>query len=50
MLTGPSPRQKGAGKAGMRMDRLDLWELNEAFAAVVLRFMEVLKCRTTRST
>ena len=42
MLTGPSfAAERALAKAGMKED-LDLWELNEAFAAVVLRFMDVL--------
>ncbi|MDQ4031629.1 MAG: acetyl-CoA C-acetyltransferase [Actinomycetota bacterium] len=40
MLTGPAPAtRKALAKAGMTMDQIDLVELNEAFAAVVLRFM-----------
>ena len=40
MLTGPAPAtRKALAKAGMTMDLIDLVELNEAFAAVVLRFM-----------
>ena len=40
MLTGPAPAtRKALSKAGMTMDQIDLVELNEAFAAVVLRFM-----------
>ncbi len=40
MLTGPTPAtRKALAKAGMTMDDIDLVELNEAFAAVVLRFM-----------
>jgi acetyl-CoA C-acetyltransferase len=43
MLTGPSfAAERALAKAGMRKEDLDLWELNEAFAAVVLRFMDVL--------
>jgi acetyl-CoA C-acetyltransferase len=43
MLVGPSfAAEKALAKAGMRASDIDLWELNEAFAAVVLRFMEVL--------
>ena len=43
MLTGPSyAAEKALKRAGMTKDDIDLWELNEAFAAVVLRFMEVL--------
>ncbi|ADB49932.1 acetyl-CoA C-acetyltransferase [Conexibacter woesei] len=40
MLTGPAPASKKAlGKAGITADQLDLVEINEAFAAVVLRFV-----------
>jgi acetyl-CoA C-acetyltransferase len=40
MLTGPAPASKKAlAKAGLTVDDLDLVEMNEAFAAVVLRFM-----------
>ncbi|MDA5192474.1 acetyl-CoA C-acetyltransferase [Govanella unica] len=43
MLTGPSyAAEKALKRAGMTKSDIDLWELNEAFAAVVLRFMEVL--------
>ena len=43
MLTGPSyAAEKALKRAGMTASDIDLWELNEAFAAVVLRFMEVL--------
>ena len=43
MLTGPSfAAEKALKKAGMTKADIDLWELNEAFAAVVLRFMEAL--------
>ncbi len=43
MLTGPSyAAEKALKRAGMTRDDIDLWELNEAFAAVVLRFMDVL--------
>ena len=43
MLTGPSfAAEKALKHAGMTKDDIDLWELNEAFAAVVLRFMQAL--------
>lgn len=43
MLTGPSfATDKALRNAGMTRSDIDLWELNEAFAAVVLRFMEVV--------
>jgi acetyl-CoA C-acetyltransferase len=39
MLTGPMPAtRKALAKAGMTVDQIDLFEVNEAFAAVVLRF------------
>lgn len=41
MLTGPAPASKKAlAKAGITKDDLDLVEINEAFAAVVLRFVK----------
>jgi len=41
MLTGPAPASKKAlAKAGLTVDQLDLVEINEAFAAVVLRFVK----------
>lgn len=43
MLTGPEfVAHKLLGKLGMAKSDIDLWELNEAFAAVVLRFMQAL--------
>jgi acetyl-CoA C-acetyltransferase len=40
MLTGPAPAtRKVLARAGMTIDQIDLVEMNEAFAAVVLRFM-----------
>jgi acetyl-CoA C-acetyltransferase len=39
MLTGPAPAsRKALSKAGLTIDDMDLIEMNEAFAAVVLRF------------
>ena len=39
MLTGPAPAsRKALAKAGLTIDDIDLIEMNEAFAAVVLRF------------
>ena len=39
MLTGPAPAsRKALAKAGLTIDDMDLIEMNEAFAAVVLRF------------
>ena len=44
MLAGPGPAsEKALKKAGMTMDDIDLVELNEAFASVVLRFQRDLK-------
>ena len=43
MLTGPSfAAEKALKIAGMTPSDIDLWELNEAFASVVLRFMQAL--------
>ena len=43
MLTGPSASaEKALARAGMAPGDIDLYELNEAFAAVVLRFMDAL--------
>ncbi|MFZ3082635.1 acetyl-CoA C-acetyltransferase [Rhodoferax ferrireducens] len=44
MLTGPMPAaRKALAKAGLRIDQIDLFEINEAFAAVVMRFMKEMK-------
>jgi acetyl-CoA C-acetyltransferase len=43
MLTGPAPAtRKALAKAGLTIDDIDLIEINEAFAAVVLRFVREL--------
>ena len=43
MLTGPIPvSEKVLKKAGMTTKDIDLWELNEAFASVVLRYMQAM--------
>jgi acetyl-CoA C-acetyltransferase len=43
MLTGPIPvTEKVLNRAGMTTKDIDLWELNEAFASVVLRYMQAL--------
>jgi acetyl-CoA C-acetyltransferase len=43
MLTGPVPvTEKVLKKAGMTVKDIDLYELNEAFASVVLRYMQAL--------
>ncbi|MEU0100136.1 acetyl-CoA C-acetyltransferase [Streptomyces sp. NPDC006267] len=41
MLTGPAPAtRKALAKAGLTIDDIDLVEINEAFAGVVLRFVK----------
>jgi acetyl-CoA C-acetyltransferase len=41
MLTGPAPAaRKALAKAGLTTKDIDLWEINEAFAAVAMRFMK----------
>ncbi len=41
MLTGPAPAsRKALAKAGLTVDDIDLVEINEAFAAVVLRYVK----------
>ncbi len=43
MLTGPADvSRKALKKAGMSVEDIDLYELNEAFASVVLRMMQAL--------
>jgi acetyl-CoA C-acetyltransferase len=43
MLTGPAPAsQKALKRCRMKTKDIDLFELNEAFASVVLRYMQVL--------
>ena len=43
MLTGPAPAtQKALKRCRMKPKDIDLFELNEAFASVVLRYMQVL--------
>ncbi len=43
MLTGPAPASRRAlQRAGMELDDIDLFECNEAFAAVVLKFMRAM--------
>ncbi len=42
MLTGPAPAsEKALSKVGMTTKDIDLFELNEAFASVVLRYMQI---------
>jgi acetyl-CoA C-acetyltransferase len=39
MLLGPGPAsRKALARAGMKKEQIDLWEVNEAFASVVMRF------------
>ncbi len=41
MLTGPMPAaRKALAKAGLTIEQIDLFEVNEAFAAVPMRFMK----------
>jgi acetyl-CoA C-acetyltransferase len=43
MLTGPAPASlKALKRAGMSTSDIELWELNEAFASVVLLYMRLL--------
>jgi acetyl-CoA C-acetyltransferase len=43
MLTGPGPAAKKClAKAGLTVADIDLWEINEAFASVALRYMQDL--------
>jgi acetyl-CoA C-acetyltransferase len=40
MLTGPAPAsRKALAKAKLKKEQIDLWEINEAFASVAMRFM-----------
>ncbi len=49
MLTGPAAASRKALKrARMRPGDIDLWEINEAFASVVLRFMRELELAPDR--
>jgi acetyl-CoA acetyltransferase len=51
MLTGPvDVTEKVLKRAGMTFADIDLWELNEAFASVVLRYMQAFEIPTTGST
>lgn len=44
MLTGPMPAtRKALAKADLTVDQIDLFEVNEAFAAVVMRFMKEMQ-------
>jgi acetyl-CoA C-acetyltransferase len=43
MLTGPAPAaRKALAKAGLGIEQIELFEVNEAFAAVVLKFLRDL--------
>ncbi|MGW4353714.1 acetyl-CoA C-acetyltransferase [Nocardia sp. NPDC004582] len=43
MLTGPTPAaEKALAKAGLKREDIDLYEINEAFASVVLKFQKDL--------
>ena len=43
MLTGPAPAaRKALAKAGLEVEDIDLFEINEAFAAVAMRFIRDL--------
>lgn len=47
MLTGPGPAAKKALRiAGMEASDIDLFEINEAFASIVMRFMKDLDLRS----
>ncbi len=49
MLTGPVPvTEKILRESGMQISDIDLFEVNEAFAAVVLRFMQAFKVSEDR--
>ena len=49
MLTGPVPvTQKILGETGMEIGDIDLFEVNEAFAAVVMRFMQAFDADPAR--
>jgi acetyl-CoA C-acetyltransferase len=50
MLTGPTPATRRRWRAGLTVDDIDLFELNEAFASVVLKFQKDLKIPTRSST
>jgi acetyl-CoA C-acetyltransferase len=43
MLTGPAPvSEKALARAGMTTSDIDLYEINEAFASVVLRYLQAM--------
>ena len=44
MLTGPMPAaRKALAKAGMKVEQIDLFEVNEAFAVVPMKFMKEMR-------
>ncbi len=48
MLTGPvDVTEKLLARTGMKISDIDLFELNEAFAAVVLRYCQAFDIRAT---
>ncbi|WP_338585500.1 acetyl-CoA C-acetyltransferase [Pseudomonas sp. MAG733B] len=49
MLTGPAPAtRKALAKAGLRVEDIDLFEVNEAFASVVLKFIKDMAVDPTK--
>jgi len=49
MLTGPAPAtRKALARAGLSLDDIDLFEVNEAFASVVLKFIKDLNVDPAR--
>lgn len=49
MLTGPAPAtRKALAKAGLRVEDIDLFEVNEAFASVVLKFIKDMRIDAVR--
>ncbi|WP_460150866.1 acetyl-CoA C-acetyltransferase [Pseudomonas sp. S3_A03] len=49
MLTGPAPAtRKALAKAGLRVEDIDLFEVNEAFASVVLKFIKDMRIDAAR--
>jgi len=49
MLTGPAPAtRKALAKAGLSIDDIDLFEVNEAFASVVMKFMKDMGVSETK--
>jgi acetyl-CoA C-acetyltransferase len=50
MLTGPAPASKKAlAKAGMNVSDIDLFEVNEAFAVVPMRFVREMNLDGTEN-